>query len=290
LRKIDINEIRNNLDKVKTLKDKINNMKIYDDIIVSSIFLVSIMPVIYLMVDIGIANNNSGMHFVFQFFMAIFMLFVGLLGTCLISMMFFKITSFFSRIINKKELKELSKFNSKLYNKDNIFKKTDLMDLLKTNSELSDQIKVLKESYFSGETISVEDLLYCVILDNFKKETNYNFELYNEYIEMANKELDKSYHDKFIINTLDRIVNKMTEKDFFLNKNKLIDLVLENIDSMLEKKTILQIIKSKLKTYNSEKEKEKTLNESFLKLKKETSNKEGIKHIEKEKTLIIKNI
>ena len=132
-----------------------------------------------------------------------------------------------------------------------------------------------------------------MIENYFYKEDEITFRIFYDYFKVIKKECSNVYLVKFINYAVVKFLKSTSEKDFFMYKNDLMDLVMFHIVETSDKRRLIEEIKNKILEYNNKKKEEEDVKKEVFKLKKETSIKNQIFNrmtINKEKKLIIKSI
>ena len=283
-----IKNIKEDFGKIESLKNQIRDLKSYEDLIATPIFLTLCIPMVYKIFSLFFEMDSIFASILF----CILFSFIGLIISALLSLGVYKIIQFFWNIKNRKTLNLINNINGEVLSKGDIYNSKKLEKILLENDRLSEDTKYCKDSYFNYDCFDEKHLMYRMIRSYFFKSSKLTFEIFCDYLKAMDKHANNSDFKLFFLEASLELIKWSSEEDFFLNKNSLMDLVTKNLDKVTDRKTVIEAIRAKISHYNNQKQEEKDVNEDILELKKEISNKERKNKIVliKEKNLIIKSI
>ena len=99
-----------------------------------------------------------------------------------------------------------------------------------------------------------------------------------EYIGLSKPELNESCYSTVVSSILGKLISNLSREDFFENKDKIIDLCINELVCEDKKTSISKQIKSKIDEFNHKKIATKKLNKELVDLKKESDNSLSIKN------------
>jgi hypothetical protein len=189
----------------------------------------------------------------------------------------------------RKEIKKIKKiFNLPCFNRE-IYSKKSLKKVIQKRNDIDSDLDIFESIYFSEE-FKDSELAIKMIIDFFINEKELSVEKYCDYVEQIKICFTNKDCSFFFRETIYFLINKISRKEFFDNKNKLIDLIYNSDYIVFEDKDLfINSIKAKVDSYNFRDLENENLKKKTLILKESIDYQEEIT-IKKEKKLIIKSI
>jgi hypothetical protein len=257
----------NDLPKIDIIKKEIRNIKSYDGILIIFSIIAMILTT-WIMVNKHLPNElDTDLVLVYILGSVLFAIPSFVLSLLTVLSLGF--------LVNKSSKKSLGNISHSIVAKNGFFNNKKLIKILEKKDELCAEWRNNTDYFMCGQTISSEEILHSYFLDSFKKEdqtfntfnTYYNLwkmelpekyfkktlnklitesfdnlsekeltiEIFNKYSEIIKKEFNKEDSDILIVKLINVLIDTMPKHAFFNDKNFLIDLILNNFESNIQK-------------------------------------------------------
>ena len=179
------------------------------------------------------------------------------------------ISCFIEKYYNKEENKKLAKYakryelNVGINNNDDLVKLSKLIESLYPYNNK----KMINDLVYNPDLFKTEADYVRLFLENniTNGEIDYDIMLFQEDVVEIKNLLDKENYEGIFISLLDYTLRDIKKRDFFQEKNNIIDIV-EDFE-VINKNRVVDIIHLKLSHFNKKDKSEKNLNKKINKIK-----------------------